>query len=122
MTTSAASDDALAPRAPMATPTSAAAKAGASLIPSPTIRVGCEPLLDCDGVDLVGGDSIGEHGVEVESRADRLGRVGAIARHHDDPRHARGAQGLNRARRFAPQLVREQQGGDRPSVHGYEDA
>ena len=40
MTTSAASDDALAPLAPMAMPTSAAASAGASLIPSPTISVG----------------------------------------------------------------------------------
>ena len=40
ITTSAASDDALAPRAPIAIPTFAAAKAGASLIPSPTITVG----------------------------------------------------------------------------------
>ena len=37
MTTSAASELAVAPRAPMATPTSAAASAGASLRPSPTI-------------------------------------------------------------------------------------
>ena len=39
-----------------------------------------EPLLACDGVDLVGGNAIGEHVVEVERGADRLGRVGAIAR------------------------------------------
>ena len=37
MTMSAASELAVAPRAPIATPTSAAASAGASLIPSPTI-------------------------------------------------------------------------------------
>ena len=42
MTTSAASDDALAPLAPMAMPTFAAANAGASLMPSPTITVGCK--------------------------------------------------------------------------------
>ena len=39
MTMSAASDDAVAPRAPIATPTSAAARAGASLMPSPIITV-----------------------------------------------------------------------------------
>ena len=38
-TTSAASEDAVAPRAPMATPTSAAARAGASFTPSPTMTV-----------------------------------------------------------------------------------
>ncbi len=38
-TTSAASLEAVAPRAPIATPTSAAARAGASLIPSPTMIV-----------------------------------------------------------------------------------
>ena len=36
-TTSAASDEAVAPRTPIATPTSAAARAGASLMPSPTM-------------------------------------------------------------------------------------
>ncbi len=39
-TTSAASDEAVAPRAPIATPTSAAASAGASFTPSPTMIVG----------------------------------------------------------------------------------
>ena len=42
MTMSAASEDALAPRAPIATPTSARARAGASLRPSPTITIGPE--------------------------------------------------------------------------------
>ncbi len=42
-TMSEASDDALAPRAPIATPTVAAASAGASLIPSPTITVTARP-------------------------------------------------------------------------------
>src|SRR5439155_524519 len=41
MITSAASDEALAPRAPIAMPTLAAANTAASLMPSPTIRVGC---------------------------------------------------------------------------------
>ena len=39
-TASAACDEAVAPRAPMATPTSASASAGASLMPSPTMIVG----------------------------------------------------------------------------------
>ena len=42
MTMSAASEEALAPRAPIATPTSARARAGASLSPSPTITIGPE--------------------------------------------------------------------------------
>jgi hypothetical protein len=40
MTASAASAEAAVPRAPMATPTSAAASAGASSVPSPTIITG----------------------------------------------------------------------------------
>jgi hypothetical protein len=40
ITTSAASDEALAPRAPIAIPTLAAASAGASLMPSPTLPAG----------------------------------------------------------------------------------
>ncbi len=43
-TMSAASEDAVAPRAPMAIPTSASANAGASLMPSPTIIVGANSL------------------------------------------------------------------------------
>ena len=42
-TASAASEEALDPRAPMATPTSARASAGASLIPSPTMMTGARP-------------------------------------------------------------------------------
>jgi hypothetical protein len=37
-----------------------------------------EPLLDCDGVDLVGRDAVCKNFVEVERGADRLGRVGAL--------------------------------------------
>ena len=57
-------------------------------MPSPTISVGCEALLDRHGVDLVGRHAVGEHRVEVERGADGLGRVGAVAGDHDDARHA----------------------------------
>jgi len=70
----------------------------------------------------VGGNAIGEHGVEVKRGADRLGRVRAVAGHHDDPRHARGAKSLDGPRRLAPELVRKQQTGDRAPVNGNEDA
>ena len=75
--------------APIAMPTSAAASAGASLMPSPTITVGCKPLLGRDRIDLVGRDPIGEHGVEIERRPDGFGRVGPVAGQHDDARRPR---------------------------------
>ena len=122
MTTSAASDEALAPRAPMAMPTLAAASAGASLMPSPTMMVGLQPLLDRHRIDLVGGNPVGEHGIEIQRRADGFRGIGAVAGHHDDPRHPGRSQGLHGARRLAPQFIAKQQGADRAAVHGDEHA
>src|SRR5579875_4075190 len=48
-------------------------------------------LLACDRINFVRWHAIGENRVEIERGADCLGRIGAIARHHDDPRHSRGS-------------------------------
>ena len=83
-TTSAASDEAVAPRAPMATPTSARARAGASLMPSPTMMVGADRRASCDGVDLLGRCPLGEDLVDADHGADGLGDLGPIAGDHHD--------------------------------------
>ena len=79
-----------------------------------------EPPFRDDSVDLVGRNAVGEHRVEIEGRADRFGRFGAIARHHDNFRDAGPPQSLNRPRRFATQFVGEQQHCDDTTVHGHE--
>jgi hypothetical protein len=76
-----------------------------------------KPLLHCDGLDLVGWNTIREHGVEAESGADRLGRVGPVASHHDDPRHAGAAKRSDSPRHLTAQFVRKQQSADRAPVH-----
>ncbi len=91
-TTSAASLEAVAPRAPIATPTSAAASAGASLMPSPTMIVTPSPALGLHRLDLVGGIPLGEDPVDAERDADRLGHVGMVPGHHHDAPDAGAAQ------------------------------
>ena len=122
MTTSAASDEALAPRAPMAMPTSAAASAGRVVDAVADHQRRAQALLGRDRIDLVGRHAVGEDGVEVEGGADGLGGVGAIPGDHDDPRYAGLAKGLHRARRFPPQFVAEQQRAHRASVDRHEYA
>ena len=65
ITTSAASEEAVAPRAPIAIPTSADASAGASLMPSPTIVVGCSRCSTCTASTL----SEGAHSLSTASRS-----------------------------------------------------
>jgi hypothetical protein len=67
-----------------------------------------EPLLGAHGVDLVGGNAIGQHGVEIERGADRLRGGGAVAGDHDDARNACLAQHADGMRRVGAQLVGEQ--------------
>jgi hypothetical protein len=81
-----------------------------------------KPFLGSDGVDLVGRNPIREDGVEAERGANRLGRVGPVARHHDDPRHACGAQSLDSPRGLTPQLVRKQQSRNHAPFNGNENA
>ena len=106
MTTSAASDEAVAPRAPIATPTSAAARAGASLMPSPTMTVGPPSrALGADGLDLLGRRALGEHAIEPDRRRDALGDVRVVAGDHDDPAEAGAAEGAERPWRLGPDRV-----------------
>ena len=59
-----------------------------------------QPLLGAHRVDLVGGNAFGQHGIEIERRADRLCSAGAIAGDHDDAGDAGLAQQPDRARRI----------------------
>ena len=80
-----------------------------------------QPLLGAHRVDLVGGNAVGQDGIEIERGADRLRRRGAIAGHHDDPGDAGRAQHADGVRRLAAQFVGEQQRPDRPALDGDED-
>ena len=80
-----------------------------------------KPLLGTHGVDLVGGNAVGQHGVEIERGADRVRGGGTVAGDHDDTRNARLAQQADGARRVGAKLVGEQQGADRSSLDRYED-
>ncbi len=75
-----------------------------------------QPLLGAHRVDLVGGNALRQHGIQVERRADRLRRAGAVAGDHDDAGDAGLAQQPDRARRIRTKFVGEQQGADRPPL------
>ena len=79
-----------------------------------------EPLLGTHRVDLVGGNAIGQHGIEIERGADRLRGGGAVAGDHDDAGNAGLAQHADGMRRVGAQLVGEQQRADRPPLDGDE--
>ncbi len=120
-TTSAASDDAVAPRAPIATPTSASARAGASLMPSPTMIVLPGAALEPDRVDLLGRRAFGEDFVDADDRTDGLRVLFAVAGHHDDAADAVAAQLADRARGVGADRVVEQQRADGHAVDLDED-
>ena len=70
---------------PMAMPTSARARAGASLMPSPAIATTSPlPLQVLDDVELVLRPQAGSHLVDAEPRGDRLGGGLVVAGGHDD--------------------------------------
>ena len=78
-------DEAVAPRAPIATPTSAAASAGASLIPSPTMIVTPPAARSASTAATFSAGSRSDSTRSTPERgADRLGHVGVVARHHHD--------------------------------------
>ena len=89
-------------------------------MPSPTIKVGASRLSATTAFNFVGRNAVGEHRVEIKGRADRFGRLGAIARHHDNFRDAGPPQSLNRPRRFATQFIGKQQHCDDTAVHSHE--
>ena len=77
-----------------------------------------QPLLDAHGLDLIGGNALAQHGVEIEGGADRLRGACPISRHHHDPDDARLAQHTDGPRRVGAQFVGEQQRADRPPFQG----
>ena len=80
-----------------------------------------EALLGAHRVDLVGGNAVGEHGIEIQRGAHRLRRIRTVARDHDDAANARSAQQADGVRRFGAQFVGKQERPDRPLLHGDED-
>ena len=78
---------AVEPRAPIAIPTSAAASAGASLTPSPTITVTAFPRSARTAGDLVGRGLLGGDLVEAQHGADLLGRRGTVTGEHHQAGH-----------------------------------
>ena len=80
-----------------------------------------EPLLGAHGVDLVGRNTVGQHGVEIERGADRLRGGGAVASDHHDTGDTGFTQHANGARRVGAQFVGEQQCADRSFLDGDED-
>ena len=88
--TSAVSMAASVPAAPIAMPTSAAASAGASLMPSPTIATAPYSLAQLlDERDLVGGHQRRPHRIDLAGLAGRARRAGVIAGEERDVRDAR---------------------------------
>ena len=88
------------PAAPIAMPTSAAARAGASLTPSPTIAT--EPYADFNSrtaATLSSGSSPARTSRDAQFRRDAFGGRGLIAGQHHDVGDAAGSQGLDRRRR-----------------------
>ena len=97
ITASADSLAAVAPFAPIAMPTSAAASTGASLTPSPTMITGRSAIAG-DLVHLVGRQAVGAHARDAELGGDVVGGRLRVAREH----HRLGARRARRAARASP--------------------
>ena len=124
MTTSAASELAVAPRAPMATPTSALARAGASLMPSPTMTrmPSASRFSPIDGVDLVGRGALREHAVHADGRGHQVRHAVVVAGDHDDAPDAHAAQRADDPRRLGADRVVQHERTDEHAVGGHVDA
>ena len=94
MTTSAASELAVAPRAPMATP-DVGARQGGRVVDAvadhdeDAFRVA--PLAD-HGIDLVGRGALREDRVDADGGRHQVGHAVVVAGDHDDPSHAHAPQ------------------------------
>jgi len=75
-----------------------------------------------DGVDLLRRAAFGQHLVDPDDRAHRLGHVGAVPGHHDHPLHPAPAEAADGAGRVGTNGVVEDDGSDRrtvdPDEHG----
>ena len=108
MTTSAASDEALAPLAPMAMPTPAAARCG-RIIDAVTDHQGwVQALLGRHCVDLIGRLSVCKHSIKIECCPNGLCGIHSVTSQHHDPRHSGRPKSLNGTRCLTPKLVGEQ--------------
>ena len=76
----------------MAIPTSAAAKAGASLMPSPTMRVGFSRCSIATASTLSAGTRSASTASRSSCSTDRFSRIRPVARHHGDAHDARVAK------------------------------
>ena len=118
---SAVSSAASLPIAPITMPTSAAASAGASLTPSPTMAIGAVRVAEIlDGGHLVGRQLTRTHVIDAELRAGRArGRV-VIAGEHRDARDALRAQIGHHLRRACLRPIADAEHADRHAVAGHD--
>ena len=120
-TTSAASDDAVAPRASEGHPDPGGREGGGVVDAVPDHDGARGGGLVADGRELVGGVAVGEHGVDTDDPAHRLGDVGTVAGEQDGPPDPDLAQGRDHPGRIRPDRVLEQERPGRCAVHGDED-
>ena len=106
---------------PSRCPTVAAASAGASLMPSPTIMVGARRRSAATAASFSPGLRSATIEVEAEFGSHARGGSGIIARDHDDPRYAGGAQVLDRLTCVGARRIAEHQDGGQPAVGLQED-
>ena len=119
-TASAASDDAVEPRAPMAIPTSARASAGASLIPSPVMITGARRCSRRTTSSLSAGVSSAITSSTPVSAPTALGCFRAVAGRQHDPADSALAQRPDGLPGIGAEPVLEQQHARRPAVDGGE--
>jgi hypothetical protein len=81
-----------------------------------------QPLLHCDGINLIGRNPIREHRIKVKDCANGFSSVCSISCHHYDAGNTSGAQRLDRPRCLLPQLVGKKERSNGASVDRNEHA
>ena len=115
-TTSAASEEAVAPRAPIATPTVARGQRG-GVVEAVADHHGDRALpLGAHARDLARGCLLGAHLVEPQHFPDLSGRFGPVPGEHHQALDTGGAQPPQGPARVDPQRVLQQDGTDRVAV------
>ena len=103
----------------MATPTSAAARAGASLIPSPTISVGPAARSALTTAILSAGESSACTASSASARPISSAAAVRVAAHHHHSAQAGGAQAAQCSRRVGPDRVGEQERPSNRPIHSH---
>ena len=109
-TTSAASDDAVAPRAASATPDAGGGERGSVVDAVADHDRRAVRGLGLDRGELVGRVAVGQHGVDADDPPDHVGDVGAVAGDQDHRGDPGVAQGPHHPGRVGPDRVLEQEG------------